>query len=176
MSHWKKYPIRGESIIEHLIKYLSLLEDQPPMTKKTTEYHPPHLSHDDVIQWNHFPRYWPFVWGINRSPVNSPHKGQWRGALMFSLICTRINDWVNNREAGDLRRHLGHYDVNVMLNIHWLSGGFDDNICMLCNRIHVALSSKLSQHNYCWWLGTLLTSRHLQPCWMPSGWVFEQRI
>ena len=46
--------------------------------------------------------------------VNSPHKGQWRGALMFSLICTRINDWVNNREAGYLRRHRGHYDVNVM--------------------------------------------------------------
>ena len=47
-------------------------------------------------------------------PVNSPHKGQWRGALMFSLICARINDWVNNHEAGDLRRHRGHYDVSVM--------------------------------------------------------------
>ena len=35
----------------------------------------------------HFPRHWPFVRGIHRSPVNSPHKGQWRGALMFSLIC-----------------------------------------------------------------------------------------
>ena len=40
-----------------------------------------------VIKWNHFPCYWPFVRGIYRSPVNSPHKGQWRGALMFSLIC-----------------------------------------------------------------------------------------
>ena len=52
--------------------------------------------------------------GNSPVPVNSPHKGQWRGALMFSLICTRINDWVNNREAGDLRRHRGHYDVIVM--------------------------------------------------------------
>ena len=43
-------------------------------------------NHDDVIKWKHFPRYWPFVWGIHLSPVNSPHKGQWRGALMFSLI------------------------------------------------------------------------------------------
>ena len=43
--------------------------------------------HDDVIKWKHFPRYWPFVRGIHRSPVNSPHKSQWRGALMFSLIC-----------------------------------------------------------------------------------------
>ena len=31
-------------------------------------------SHDDVIKWKHFPRYWPFVRGIHRSPVNSPHK------------------------------------------------------------------------------------------------------
>ena len=56
--------------------------------------------------------------------VNSPHKGQWRGALMFSLIYAWINDWVNNREAGDLRRHRGHYDVNVMrrsnIKIHLL--------------------------------------------------------
>ena len=44
-------------------------------------------AHDDAIKWKHFPRYWPLVWGIHRSPVNSPRKGQWRGALMFSLIC-----------------------------------------------------------------------------------------
>ena len=62
----------------------------------------------------HFPRYWPFVRGIHRSPVNSPHKGQWRGALMFSLINVWINGWVNNGEAGDLRRHRAHYDVTVM--------------------------------------------------------------
>ena len=63
----------------------------------------------------HFLRYWPFVRGIHRSPVNSPHEGQWRGALMFSLICARINSWVNNGEAGDLRRHRAHYDVIVMI-------------------------------------------------------------
>ena len=51
---------------------------------------------------------------IFRSPVNSPHTGQWRGALMFSVICARINGWVNNGEAGDLRRHRVHYDVTVM--------------------------------------------------------------
>ena len=73
------------------------------------------FSHDDVIKWKHFPRYWPFVRGIHRSPVNSPHKGQWRGALMFSLICARINGLVNNGEAGDLIRHRAHYDVIVML-------------------------------------------------------------
>ena len=75
----------------------------------------PSSTHDDVIKWKHFPRNWPFVRGIHRSPVNSPHKGQWRGALMFSLICVWINDWVNNREAGDLRRYRPHYDVIVMI-------------------------------------------------------------
>ena len=56
----------------------------------------------------------PLVRGIHRWPVNSPHKGQWRGALMSSLICDWINSWVYNREAGDLRRHHAHYDVIVM--------------------------------------------------------------
>ena len=74
-----------------------------------------YADHDDVIRWKHFPRDWPFVRRIHRCPVNSPHKGQWSGALMFALICARINDWVNNREAGDLRRRLAHYDVTVML-------------------------------------------------------------
>ena len=66
------------------------------------------LDHDDVIKWKYFPRYWPFVRGI------SPHKDQWRGAFVFSLICVWINGWVNNREAGDLRRHRTHYDVILM--------------------------------------------------------------
>ena len=74
--------------------------------------------HGDVIKWKHFPHYWPFVRGIHRSPVNSTHKGQWHGALIFYLICARINGWVNNREAGDLRRHRAHYDVIVMGYYH----------------------------------------------------------
>ena len=78
------------------------------------------LQHDDVIKWKHFPSYWTFVRGIHRSPVDSPHKGQWRGALMCSLICAWINGWVNNHKAGDLRRHRAHYDVIVMG-----IGGFD---------------------------------------------------
>ena len=73
------------------------------------------MFHDDVIKWKHFPRYWPFVRGIHRSPVNSPHKGQWRGALMFPLICAWINISANTREAGNLRRHRAHYDVTVMV-------------------------------------------------------------
>ena len=42
--------------------------------------------YDDVIKWKHITRYWPFARGIHRWPVNSPHKGQSLGALMFCLI------------------------------------------------------------------------------------------
>ena len=66
------------------------------------------------MKLEHFPRYTPFVRGILRSPVNFTQKGQWRGALVFSLICAWIAGWVNNGEAGDFRRHPTHYDVIVM--------------------------------------------------------------
>ena len=68
--------------------------------------------HDDVIKWNHFPRYRPFVRGIHRSLVDSP----WQRPLTrsFSLICAWISGWAINRDAGDLRRHCAHRDVTVM--------------------------------------------------------------
>ena len=50
--------------------------------------------------------YWPFVRGM----VDSPHKGQWRGALM----CAWTNGWANNGGPDDLRRHGAHYDITVM--------------------------------------------------------------
>ena len=65
------------------------------------------------MKWRRFPRHWPFVRGIHWSPVNSTHKGQWRGAL-FSLLCAWTNCKVNNRDAGDLTRHCAQYGVTVM--------------------------------------------------------------
>ena len=68
--------------------------------------------HDDVIKWKKNPRYWPFVRGTHRSPVNSPHKGQWHGALIFSLICplnTRLSKqswgWWFETPSPSLWRH-----------------------------------------------------------------------
>ena len=72
------------------------------------------LHHDDVMKWKHFQCYWPFVWGIHWSPVNSPHKVQWCRALIFSLIFILTNGWVHNWDACDLRCHRSHYDVTVM--------------------------------------------------------------
>ena len=74
------------------------------------------LGHDDVIKWTHFPSYWPFVRGNHLSPVNSPHKGQWRGALIF-LSAPWINSWTNKRDTVDLRRYRAQYDVTVMVQI-----------------------------------------------------------
>ena len=103
------------------------------------------MYHDDVIKWKHFPRNWPFVRGIHWSPVNSPHKGQWRGALMFSLIYVWINGWVNNREAGDLRRHLVHYDVTVMIQ----TGGIGPIRPILGNVVAISLSEKHLNLKFC---------------------------
>ena len=69
---------------------------------------------DDVIKWKHLPRYWPVVGRIHRSSMDSPHKDQWLGPLMISLKCTWTNNWANNRDPDDLRRHRAHYDVPVM--------------------------------------------------------------
>ena len=83
---------------------------------------------------------------IRRSPVNSPHKGQCRGALTFSLVCAWINGWVNNGEAGDLRRHRAHYGVTV-INVHKVV----DIVLSLnskvskCAELMVAFVSKMSK-------------------------------
>ena len=69
---------------------------------------------DDGTKWLHFSRYWPFVRGIHWSPVDSHHKGQWRGALMYSFISASANSWASNRYAGNLWHHRAHYDVTVM--------------------------------------------------------------
>ena len=72
------------------------------------------------IQMETFSALLAIVRGVHQSPVNSFQKGQWRGALMFSLICAWTHDWASQRDADDLRRHRAHYDVNVMI-----AGDFD---------------------------------------------------
>ena len=87
------------------------------------------FKHDDVIKWKHLSRCRPFVRKIRRSSVNSPYKGQWREALMFSLICAWTKCWANNRDAGGLKRHRAHYDVTVVRLTH--SYGYLDTTASL---------------------------------------------
>ena len=114
------------------------------------------IFHDDVIKWKQFPRYWPFVRGIHRSPVNSPHKGQWRGALMFYLVCARINGWVNNREAGDLRRHPAHCDVIVMLRKF---GGASKS----CSTSQISCQDQGNVHSV--YTGIAIVQYYMIKCW-----------
>ena len=107
------FPSRPQCVVETISKFLI---DQL-MFRITT-------IHDDVIKGKHFPRYWPFVRGIHRSRVNSPHKSQWRGALMFSLICA-----LNKRSSKQSRgwwfetpsRSLWHYCNVKLKSPPWIS-------------------------------------------------------
>ena len=73
---------------------------------------------DDYQIKKHFPRCWPFMRGIHWSPVDSPHKGQWRGFFYVSLICAWTKGWANTRDTGDLRRPRAQYDVAAMHEVH----------------------------------------------------------
>ena len=53
--------------------------------------------------------------GNSPVPVEFPTQRPVTRSFVFTLICARINGWVNNHEAGDLRRHCAHYDIIVML-------------------------------------------------------------
>ena len=115
LVYWRIYDSFDESIIIVWVReYGCHGVKSSPKQGMVTYYPYDNWTWHDVIKWKHFSRYWSFVRGIYRSPVNTPQKGQWRGALMFSLICAWINGWANNREAGDLRRHRAHHDVTVM--------------------------------------------------------------
>ena len=98
-----------ECATQTIVRILALNNSKWCMMKKIVRSY-----HDNVIKWKLLPCYWPFVRGIHRSLMNCPHKGQWRGYLMFPLICARTNGWVNNRDVGDLGRHSAHYDIIVM--------------------------------------------------------------
>ena len=85
------------------------------LRRKNRSWNGPNVAHNQMETFSAF---------LTICAGNSPHKGQWRGALMFSLIYAWINGWVNNREAGELRRHRAHYDVTVMRTSDLISSVF----------------------------------------------------
>ena len=85
--------------------------------------------------WLAYNAIWKRVLSTIWSPVNSPHKVQWRGALMFPLICV-WNGWVNNREASDLRLYCAHYDVIVMT----LGYQIQHNLLITVPALHISTS------------------------------------
>ena len=108
------------------------------------------IGHDDVIKWKHFPRNWPFVRGIHRSSVNSPHKGRWRGTLMFSLI------YAWNKRLGKQSTRLLFETPSRPLWRH-------------CNRNyigckHVAFHEEYRRIRYSIWIGIISLTAMIMHC------------
>ena len=106
-----------------------------------------------AARWRH-EIHCPFVRGIRRWPVDSPHKGQWRGDLIFSLMCASTNDWANSRYAGDLTRHGSHCDVTIMRC--WLHD-LSTNLCFglerdICVMLHSSCPSFVMVQSALWLL------------------------
>ena len=110
--------------------------------------------------------------GKSPVPVNSPHKGQWRGALMFSLIYAWITDWANNPEAGYLRRHRGHYGVIVTVSSAVV---FSVKDCIGCSQGQRSLITYTSVCNWRWYFLYV----ELKEIWidrlMYDGWMGDLR-
>ena len=137
------------------------------------------------------------MWGVNWSLVNSPHKGQWCGALMFSLISTWTNRWVNNRDAADLRCHWAHHDVTVPEHLQTQCPqchGWFPQACLYIYLSECALSVNYSQNSQhlqwlygmsrtCKWgemweilyilnLTMICKNQHLLK-WLQEGWLLQ---
>ena len=78
-------------------------------------------GHGDVIKWKHFPRYCPLCGeftGHRWIPLTKVSNTE---LWCFLWSAPWINGWVNNREAGDLRRHRVHYDAILMIRGYLLN-------------------------------------------------------
>ena len=122
----------------------------------------PHLTATfDVIKWKLFPRYWPFMRGIHRSPVNSQHKGQWRGALMFSFNYVWINGWVQQPWGwwSEMPSRSLWRQYNETLTSHKCVAAFGSVLVLTFRMICI---DSWSIHWIGWWVGeqyvSLLTS------------------
>ena len=109
----------------HQIETLSALLARSP--KKSPHPHPPPTPHPTPTPTPPHPHPHP-------TPPYTPHthKGQWRGVLMFSLICAWTNGCANNRDAGDLRRYRAHYYVTVM-RLDMIQGRMGKTVWSVCD-------------------------------------------
>ena len=120
------------------------------------------VSHDDVIKWKHFPRNWPFVRGIHRSRWIPHTKASHTELWCFFFICVCINGWVNNREAGDLRRYQAHYEVIVMI-CHWYGHAAIVELNSYTEYLVLPYSINILSHRYVAWLDQALVCRYGYP-------------
>ena len=130
------------------------------------------------LRHQHFSCHWPFVRGLHRPPVDSPHKDQWRGALMFSFMCAWTNGWANSEDVGDLRRQSAHCYVTVIESLLLMMTSWHGNahkgppvmrsvnVCVSMHKLlknsrfagdlrcHGALNPLLNKQSNCRWFET----------------------
>ena len=131
--------------------------------------------HDDVFKWKHFPRYWPFVRGIHRSTVNSPHKGQWRGALMFSSVHPMIIrlskqswGWRFETLSRSLWLMMRSTLVQVMAGLRLAIGHYWNQCCISSIKSYAKLIIGGSMHRYTY-LQLLTGSTTMKLTFTPIG-------
>ena len=135
------------------------------------------VIHYDVIKWKHFPRYWPFVRGIRQSPVDSTHKGQWCGALMFSLICAWTNGWVNNVIQLDILifyRAARATTLQILIAATSQEFGNRSNTFILTFPGQWCQSDRLEPVTYCFWIISKTGSNSTGPNLSGKIWILSK--
>ena len=109
------------------------------------------IVHDDVIKWKHFPRYWPFVWEIHRSPVDSPHK--WPVTQSFDVffdlpLNKRLSKqswgWWFETPSRQLWRHCNGFISSVLTGFMWFIGQYSQPLRLSCEfRSAIELNGKM---------------------------------
>ena len=105
----------------------------------------------------------------------SQHKGQWCGALMFSLICAWINGWANNGEVADMRRHRAHYEVIVIMARVFHEAVFVSLTACPQGRMcikRIGLDMGVHDYGSCW---DCFTKEDCHGRWISDGceWIWE---
>ena len=130
-----------------------------------------------VIKWKHIPCYWSFVRGIHRSPVNSPHKGQWRGALIFFFhlrLIKRLNKqsrgWWFKTPSRPLWRHCNEIDNDDFCN--WLAEPFRQQTLelLLCRIVYIYIYICIYMYVYIYKVNIWNVN-----CAQASAFIFDSR-
>ena len=97
------------------------------------------ICHDDVINWKHFPRYWPFARRFRWIPFTKASDVE-----LWCFLWSASEQTEQNWDAGDLRRHSTHYDVTVMYNLFFSHALYIFAPCIVyhatLNRIYLILT------------------------------------
>ena len=91
------------------------------------------------------------LWGEFTGPCWIPHTNASDAELWcFLWSAPWINGWVNNREAGDLRRYRAHSDVTVMMRGYDSRGRVQKGVLYFPLQMHAAAVLLWLHHHVLW--------------------------